>query len=369
MATQRITRTTVFLDKPEDWQQWLFYHKDKAATHGVWDIINPANQPPLATHGPEPQKPEPPADLRDPDQRAEYTILSTIWKSKHSKWTARDKVLKEICLNIEATISVRLVPLIQEDPTPYERLTKLMRHIARSDPSRKRDLRGKYASLKTTTRSTEVETWFNEWVHITDMMSALNMPEVQDGQAQEDFLNAAMRLNEVWATHKLIAHIAIVDSKQHTSITTLVSELRQFLRATGHIGATFGSFGASLGIVRGSNTLRSLPQSGPAQTSTTSKPPFTCLCGKEHWYSECFYVNPSIRLSSWTPKPAIQEKFDAARKNPRKAAAMDRALAKGSGQGSPQSPPRVKNNTLAAFDDGVGHIHPENLYVGAVALH
>jgi hypothetical protein len=131
------------------------------------------------------------------------------------------------------------------------------------------------------------------------MMTALSMPEVQNGQAQKNFLNAAMRLNEVWATQRLIAHMAINDSKQHTSITDLVSELRQFLRATGHIGATFEFFSASLGIVGGASTLKSSNlQKGPTRTNTTNKPPFACLCGKQHWYSECFYVNPSIRSSS-----------------------------------------------------------------------
>jgi hypothetical protein len=35
----------------------------------------------------------------------------------------------------------------------------------------------------------------------------------------------------------------------------------------------------------------------------------TCICGREHRWSECYYVNETVRLTGWKPNPEIQKKF------------------------------------------------------------
>jgi hypothetical protein len=36
-----ITRTTVILEKPADWEEWIFLRKDSADRHHLWSMVNP----------------------------------------------------------------------------------------------------------------------------------------------------------------------------------------------------------------------------------------------------------------------------------------------------------------------------------------
>jgi hypothetical protein len=36
-----ITRTTVILKKPADWEEWIFLRKDSANRHHLWSMVNP----------------------------------------------------------------------------------------------------------------------------------------------------------------------------------------------------------------------------------------------------------------------------------------------------------------------------------------
>jgi putative SOS response-associated peptidase YedK len=36
-----ITRTIVILEKPADWEEWMFLRKDSANRHQLWSMVNP----------------------------------------------------------------------------------------------------------------------------------------------------------------------------------------------------------------------------------------------------------------------------------------------------------------------------------------
>src|SRR5882762_9977305 len=37
---------------------------------------------------------------------------------------------------------------------------------------------------------------------------------------------------------------------------------------------------------------------------------YNCFCGREHRWSECYYVNEAVRPNGWKPNPGIQKRFD-----------------------------------------------------------
>jgi hypothetical protein len=54
IKTQKTTRTVVILTKPEECSLWLFQHKDKAASYGVWEYCDPSvSAPPALSLKPE----------------------------------------------------------------------------------------------------------------------------------------------------------------------------------------------------------------------------------------------------------------------------------------------------------------------------
>ncbi|KAI1559418.1 hypothetical protein PtrEW7m1_011899, partial [Pyrenophora tritici-repentis] len=40
-SSSLVTKTTVILEKPSDWQEWLFLRRDKATLNGIWEYCNP----------------------------------------------------------------------------------------------------------------------------------------------------------------------------------------------------------------------------------------------------------------------------------------------------------------------------------------
>ena len=39
---QLVTKTSVILSKPDDWEKWLFVRKDTADRDGLWPYVDPA---------------------------------------------------------------------------------------------------------------------------------------------------------------------------------------------------------------------------------------------------------------------------------------------------------------------------------------
>ena len=54
--------------------------------------------------------------------------------------------------------------------------------------------------------------------------------------------------------------------------------------------------------------------------------PPECICGKNHWYSKCFYLNKKIRPSGWKADSEIQEKVQKAMKEDDFKAKVERSL-------------------------------------------
>ncbi|KAF2022499.1 hypothetical protein EK21DRAFT_105728 [Setomelanomma holmii] len=259
--TQRSTKTLVILTRPKEWSLWLFQHKDKAVSHGVWEYCDLSVPTPPALH-PKPERPMlPEGDL-----------------------TAKDKALKKICTDVASIISTSLL---------------------------------------------------DEWIRVTDLTATLDMPEMKGGQVQEEFLVTANKVHETWATAELRKLLDLQETLRVTdsdlpTITALVTSLRQFLRIVKPQGSTFGTFGASLGIVDNSapntkaNTTKE--ESNQKPQAKHNHPPGKCICPEEHWYTNCLYINPAARPAGWTPDPEIEAKFQKAKKNPRIAKQLQGAV-------------------------------------------
>jgi hypothetical protein len=77
--TQRSTRTVVIPTKPEEWSLWLFQHKDKAVSHGVWEYCDPSvSAPPVLD--PKPERPLLPQGDLSGDIIQEQRIRLSEWE-------------------------------------------------------------------------------------------------------------------------------------------------------------------------------------------------------------------------------------------------------------------------------------------------
>jgi hypothetical protein len=214
------------------------------------------------------------------------------WEWEYKEWYQKDKALREICTEVALTISTSLIPLIQNDATAHARLIKLKSHLAPSDPTRRRELRGKYDALRSPKpRNTSVDRWLNEWISVTNLMAVLDMPKTKGGQIQEDFLVTANKIHETWATAELRKLLELqekdgAEDSDLLTITTLVASFRQFLRIMNPQGLAFSTFGASLGITNHgrANTKPNTEEAGGQNRKfqPMHQPPRNCFCGRKH---------------------------------------------------------------------------------------
>ena len=319
---QKVTKTPVYLNKPEDWISWLFQYEDLATAAGVWTHCDPSK--PYIALGEAPARPARPAAGVSAEDIKLYAFDRSDWEHDYRIWKRKEETLTAILTDIPTTINKNHIPLIKNKHTAWERLHALSEHLAPSDPTRKRELRQQWDDVRNARRSRNqsLESWLDDWLRITDLMTSLSMPEMTEGQANEHFLNAVMGINESWATQKLVQ--LLTDQQDPTkatslqSVSSLIAEFRQFQRTISK--KTYGAtFSATLGITNNQPTKDQF---------NNQQPRANCYCGKLHWYSDCPYLVTYKRPHGWKEDKAIAAKFKEARKDSKLNFRFNKAIAK-----------------------------------------
>jgi hypothetical protein len=168
--TQRSTRTVVTLTKPKEWPLWMFQHKDKAVSHGVWEYCGLSVSAPPVLY-PKPERPLLPQGDSTGDIIQEQCIRLSEWEWVYKEWNQKDKALGEICTDVASTIPTSSIQLIQNDGTAHAQLIKLRAHLAPSNPTQRRELRRKCSMLRSPKpRNISIDKWLDKWIRVTDLM-------------------------------------------------------------------------------------------------------------------------------------------------------------------------------------------------------
>ena len=152
-----ITRTTVILERPGDWEEWIFLRKDSADRHHLWFIVNPdLNEEALEKlEEPEVVEPEQYHDEKEEDTGVVLKDMTTEEFQRYqqaernydramARYTVKRKALNDFTQEIGRTISRRHIHLIQSDDTAYARLKRLKMHLYLSTAKRELQLIAKY---------------------------------------------------------------------------------------------------------------------------------------------------------------------------------------------------------------------------------
>jgi hypothetical protein len=152
-----ITRTTVILEKPADWEEWIFLRKDSANRHHLWSMVNPDLDETALEELEEPAVVEPEqyhtaratdtgVVMRDmtTEEFQRYQQAEKNYDRALARYTITRKALNDFTQEIGRTISRRHIHLIQSDNTAYARLKKLKKHLCPSTAERELQLLSKY---------------------------------------------------------------------------------------------------------------------------------------------------------------------------------------------------------------------------------
>jgi hypothetical protein len=84
---------------------------------------------------------------------------------------------------------------------------------------------------------------------------------------------------------------------------------------------------------------------GDKGSNRRSKP--SCLCGKKHYYSECYYLSKAARPNGWKPNKDIEHKINQKPEDPVLKEKVNRSLERYAGQ-RPQEPQAVQDHQNSA---------------------
>jgi hypothetical protein len=342
MATESdpaVTRVTVILNTPDDWFTWLFIRRDVANRHGLWQYINPdvvKELLPELTESPEPQLIDYQAGatrLSDltADNRESYRWECDRWERRRSEYRTQMKALADLNTDISKTIAVRHIYLIKDHETPYDRLVALKKFLCPTDATRRRELADKYNALKTAPRAAKkVEQWLSDWVHITAQGKSIKLPETEGNRPQEDFLIACKALDQEYATsclREIFKHEAQGTTAEMSSLETYVAEMTTYLRRTKPHSTGLAVSAAELGITQPNEPQPTDSNRGHGHRDG-ARPTPTCICGKKHWYADCFILNTRHprRPKNYQPAADVARKVEEVRRDPRINADIKTAL-------------------------------------------
>ena len=233
-----------------------------------------------------------------------YQAYKEVYKIQLAKYEKQKRSLTDIISYIQETIAVQNVVYIERaEAHLYSILRALKQRLAPSDSARTYEIEQLYRKLCIGPASQNIEKWLDDWTHIYTKVIDYKIAEVQGTRPLRDFLLAI----ESKAPQFTETNINKLEDGKLTDMYELVKKYRKHYRfraqlpnnsAGSHTAfATDSSNGQQQASFRGSNTKGRLQY----------------LCGKEHYYSNCYYLNPIIRSNGWKPRKDIMnicnEKF------------------------------------------------------------
>ena len=316
MASSSITPLTVILTGDENWHVWIALLKTRAIEAKVWVYINPNNEEGslLFTQLREPTL----ADVHQPQPAGSAITVSdlstnefTYFQSLQSKYEKKESALARMSSLIQASIEKNLVTYTLNCATARDMLLNLKAQFCANATVRERQLLAEYHKYKTISSTESIPKWIQNWEIAYTKCKEINASEVDGSKPLFDFISA---IQEQLPGFHTAWYFRILREGDSLKIQDLIQELKDYLRDLKPAPRRGRHTGFASFQDQGSN-----PQS-------PQKPLFKpCVCGENHWYSQCYYLNHTIRQSGWRPSPEIEKAIqDKMRSNPRIKANVDK---------------------------------------------
>ncbi|KAF1827989.1 hypothetical protein BDW02DRAFT_459850, partial [Decorospora gaudefroyi] len=162
---------------------------------------------------------------------------------EEAKWLTKQKALRSLSLEIVQTINVKHLDLILSCANAHDQLKTLKKHLCPLTGERNHQLRAQYRAVCTRPKRANLDTWFDEWVTITRLLTEAKMPETTGNRAQEDFILSIRGLDDSWSASQLQDLIKKEQKDEGFSpITDLIAEFRSYYRRTRPIASGLGTF-------------------------------------------------------------------------------------------------------------------------------
>jgi hypothetical protein len=265
-GTYSAKKVQAILSSRDDWRTWYRVVKDHAKEKGVWEYFDPDAD--------DETRPDPPAKPKAPleDEVSEgayrrYLVATHEWQAASSGIQSTNELIRE-------TVALHIRELIAEKGT-YEMLRTLKKQYAPTEREERLKALRNYNAVRTRPiRHGKISGWLNDFENAYLAIRRCNLPESDDENVKLQFQLDDPRYEQ-------------------EDFPTLLGRYRSYLTNTEQFKSTTSSM--AFATFRGQNDeASSLTESNTKRN--------TCICGKNHPYSKCWYIIRSKQPKWWKPE-------------------------------------------------------------------
>ena len=325
-STANPSSGVIILQGSENYLEWIY--TIEMASNRVWKFINPSRtleEIEASKVDSMPQMPVP-SDVKQGITRINqlsagaememYKMMIMAWKEQKEEFCEIERQLNMIQGKILGSISAKLLPQLRDKTTVPEILLYLNQRYRPSDQARRQQVINQWNNLKEKSAHIETFAWLDQWELVYADAKQLNLPHVASPQAQFDFLHSIKSIDSAWATTKLILIDEAINSNAHIpEIYKLIEQFRHNLKlseiflpesAKNHGGVN------SSGVFTANHQNVESNLGAHKDRMPNGKRVF--LCGSEHDFENCYYVNFKNRPAphGWTYKKETFDKINKA---------------------------------------------------------
>ncbi|EED14304.1 conserved hypothetical protein [Talaromyces stipitatus ATCC 10500] len=307
-------KNIVILKTTDDWRKWIEQLSTEAMKENVWEYINP--DPNRMVLEPAPAKPtEPVAPEIDFSKTSEaqlllqkYQIESNTYERQLSRYEKHQKRMKHMRSYILDTVYIGHKPMIREISEVSEIIRKLRKSLLQTN---REELYEQHRELIMTKNSLKPKELIQKWRDLIIDMKFAKFTEIPDDRLTRDFIktteNVLPKFYETWTTRMIEFDLdsGATNLIEIPTVDEIISQFEQWEEVYTKSNppsrrdiamATFGD--------KSDQTEKEKQDTTPKQKTRT------CICGQEHLFEDCPYVNSKKRTVNWKPDEAIQKKFE-----------------------------------------------------------
>jgi hypothetical protein len=332
-SSDSLEASPVQLNSPKDWDKWITVVRIYAENEDIWQYLNPdptydADDPTKVIPNEKLVKPARPTfadvkqgaqrinDLNDAETR-QYQALQSDYRDDRKEYEAKHKSIKELEKYVVRNIG-NYLETIEKVKGLEAQLKALKERVAPSDFARENEILDRYETVRKSAKSSKIEDWVAKWQKVLAEAKALNLPDVQGIRPTRHFLQAVQSIDSAFSNYWMNQIEAkAIDGKKDwekdipdgIKISNIFEKQYRALKSSHnkHGGAFPATFqGEEPPQPQGQQSQGQQPQG----QGKGRKP--VCLCGKNHYYGKCFYLNAAVRPDGWKPDQEIQNKIDQA---------------------------------------------------------
>ena len=303
-------QSPVHLTNASQWHTWIAIVRSSAKQSNIWHLIDPSlDQEPSHDAPTLPKR----SNIRgndDIEKNNNYTDAIQQFNFDYKEYRERREALVRTLSAIQNTVSAEYLTYILDKDTPWKALRTLRKAIEPHSAARNLEINNQYKTLCAgPPRGQNLRQWMNKWEKIYVEAKEIKHADVESGFIIDYFIKSLKGTDPSWAATSEYD----IDMKRSNGekVPSFMDMLNNFRRkhTTDQYSTNSSSFAATL-------QGRTPEPASPNSHSPSPMPTPKCICGRTHWYKDCYYLMEHKRPKTWKPNAEIMKKVDEALKDP-----------------------------------------------------